>query len=155
MTIPVLVAAKRLAERSGWSLSNLELQKILYLAHMFHLGRTGEPLVAGNFQAWEYGPVHPELYHHAKIFGSSPVENVFHSVPTLPEGPEAAIIDEALRGLQSARPGQLVAATHRKDGAWDKNYVPGARGIVIPNHHILEEYNEMERRKERSRVAAG
>lgn len=38
MTVSVLAAAKRLAQRSNWSLSNLELQNILYLAHMFYMG---------------------------------------------------------------------------------------------------------------------
>ncbi|RWO77206.1 type II toxin-antitoxin system antitoxin SocA domain-containing protein [Mesorhizobium sp.] len=67
MTLHVLSAAKHLAKQSGWSLSNLELQKILYLAHMFYLGRTGEPLVSGHFEAWDYGPVHPDLYHRVKV----------------------------------------------------------------------------------------
>jgi len=140
MAVNILAAAKRVAERSGWSLSNLELQKILYLAHMFHLGRTGEPLVYGNFEAWDYGPVHPTLYHHAKMFGSSPVENIFHSVPAIPDGPEAEILDEATQGLSGASPGRLVAATHRIGGAWEKNYVPGTRNVIIPNADILGEY---------------
>mgnify|MGYP006283548483 CR=1 FL=1 len=88
MTVSVLSAAKRLAARSGWTLSNLELQKILYLAHMVHLGRTdGAPLVHGLFEAWDYGPVHPDLYHRVKIFGSSPVKNIpgFNFEVQLPE----------------------------------------------------------------------
>lgn len=149
MTVPVLEAAKRLARRSGWSLSNLELQKILYLAHMFYLGRTGEPLVGGSFQAWDYGPVHPTLYHHAKVFGSSPVENIFRSVPDLAdETPEARILDEAFDELSDNRPGQLVAATHRSGGAWDRNYVPAARHVIIPNDQILEEYHSLDSRRE-------
>ena len=140
MALPVLVAAKRLARRSGWALSNLALQKILYLAHMFFLGRTGQPLVSGNFEAWDYGPIHPTLYHFVKMFGSSPVENVFHSVPDAPDGPEAAIIDEAFDGLGSALPGQLVAATHRQGGAWEIHYVPGTHHVVIPNEAIAAEY---------------
>jgi len=40
MTVSASAAAKRMCERSGWTLSNLELQKLLYIAHMFHLGET-------------------------------------------------------------------------------------------------------------------
>ena len=141
MTVPVLAAAKRLAGRSGWSLSNLELQKILYLAHMFYMGRTnGEPLVDGHFEAWDYGPVHPRLYHHAKMFGSAPVKNIFHSIGPIPDGTEAEALDEAVRELAHAGSGRLVAATHRPNGAWERNYIPGARHIMIPNEDILEEY---------------
>ena len=55
MPIHVLQAAKYMADRSGWNLSNLELQKILYIAHMFHLGRHSTALVRGEFQAWDLG----------------------------------------------------------------------------------------------------
>lgn len=144
MTVPVLAAAKRMAERSGWSLSNLELQKMLYLAHMFYMGEhDGRPLIPGHFEAWDYGPVHPTLYHQAKIFGSSPVGNIFRSEPDIADlSPEAAILDKATDQLSQATPGRLVAATHRVGGAWDKNYIPGQRNIVIPNEDILAEYRE-------------
>ena len=145
MTVPVLAAAKRLAERSGWSLSNLELQKILYIAHMFYMGEhDGEPLVPGHFEAWDYGPVHPRLYHHAKIFGSSPVENIFRSVPDLGQTPEALHLDEAAKQLSHLSSGRLVAATHRPNGAWEQNYIPGARNIIIPNEAILAEYRALQ-----------
>jgi len=146
VTVSVLSAAKRLAARSDWSLSNLELQKILYLAHMFYLGRTGgEPLVPGHFEAWDYGPVHPDLYHRAKVFGSSPVKNIFHDVSNLSDSSgEARILDEALENLGRAGPGRLVNATHRKGGAWDKVYIPGRHRIIIPNDGILREYQELD-----------
>jgi uncharacterized phage-associated protein len=145
MTVPVLSAAKRLARISGWTLSNLELQKILYLSHMFYLGRTGgKPLVPGHFEAWDYGPVHPELYHRAKIFGSDHVENIFHANPEPMDGPERAILDEAYAEIGSLGPGRLVSATHKPGGAWDINYKPGVRHCVIPNADILREYQGLD-----------
>lgn len=141
MTIAVLSAAKRLAERSNWSLTNLELQKILYLAHMFHLGRTdGEPLVNGHFEAWDYGPVHPELYRAARIFGRSPVKDIFAGCADIEPGSQSAILDEAYDSLGHAGASRLVNATHRKGGAWYNNYVPGERHRIIPNDEILAEY---------------
>lgn len=145
MTVSVLSAAKRLAQQSGWTLSNLELQKILYLAHMFHMGRhEGAPLVPGLFEAWEYGPVHPDLYHKVKVFGADPVQNIFSGVPDIPPGPEQEILDEAVRDLGHLGPGRLVNATHRKNGAWAINYIPGARHRAIPNSDILREYQELD-----------
>lgn len=145
MTVPVLSAARRLAEKSGWTLSNLQLQKILYLAHMFYMGRTnGAPLVPGHFEAWEYGPVHPDLYHKAKVFGSDPVENIFHGNAPIKDGPEQEILDEALKSLGGVAPSRLVAATHRKNGAWYNNYNPGTRHCVIPNQDIWDEYRNLD-----------
>ena len=145
MTVPVFAAAKRICERSGWSLSNLELQKLLYISHMFYLGRHDEPLIQGYFEAWDYGPVQPNLYHRAKIFGSSPVGNIFRFAEELGDRAEARMLDEAVAELSKAPPGRLVAITHWDMGAWAKHYVPGGRGIVIPNEDILLEYRDRER----------
>lgn len=146
MPISALSAAKRLCERSGWRLSNLEVQKLVYLAHMFCLGRTGSPLVDGHFEAWEYGPVHPDLYHRVKVFGSDPVQNVFHTVRGLDsESTEARVLDEIGDSLAGCPSGRLVAITHWDRGAWARNYRPGARFIVIPNDDIKDEYMERER----------
>ena len=144
MTVPVLAAAKRLGVRSNWSLSNLEMQKLLYVAHMLHLGQYDEPLVPGLFEAWEYGPVHPALYHKVKVFGSSPVANVFHLAGDLAEGTEARMLDEAVDKLSHASPGKLVAITHWDGGAWAKHYIPGMRGVAIPNNAIRQEYVDRE-----------
>lgn len=144
MTVHVLSAAKHLAKLSGWTLSNLELQKIVYLAHMFHLGRTGEPLVHGHFEAWDYGPVHPDLYHRLKVYGADPVQDIFYGVGDLLPGDEKSILDEAYRDLGKLGPGRLVNATHRKGGAWANNYIPGFRQRVIPNNEILAEYQALE-----------
>jgi uncharacterized phage-associated protein len=155
MTVSVLAAAKRMCARSGWSLSNLELQKLLYIAHMFHLGEHGgDPLVSGAFEAWDYGPVHPQLYHRVKVFGADAVENVFNSVPEIPPGADAAMLDAAVDQLGHAAPGKLVAITHWDKGAWAKYYVRGQRGTVIPNEAILQEYRDRANVLRASRTAA-
>lgn len=142
MAVSVHAAAKRMCERSGWSLSNLELQKLIYIAHMFYLGEHNEPLISGHFEAWDYGPVNPGLYHRVKIFGSGPVGNVFNGVEDIEDGPEAQTLDSAVDQLGGARPGKLVAITHWEDGAWAKHYAPGLHNIVIPNEDIRNEYLE-------------
>lgn len=142
MAVPALSAAKTLCEMQGWRLLNLELQKILYIAQMLHLGRTGRPLLREPFEAWDYGPVIPSLYHRAKAFGSGPVRNVFHWERSVPEGSEElASLRQALINTRGMNPGQLVAATHWNGGAWARHYRPGVRGVTIPNRDILTEYN--------------
>lgn len=145
MTVSAFAAAKRLAKRSGWTLTNLEIQKILYLAHMFYLGRTkGQPLISGEFEAWDFGPVHPSLYHRIKIYGSKPVGNVFYNTPDIPVGAEADIIDEAYDSLGKVGASRLVRATHRPGGAWGKHYSMGERNCVMPNSDILQEYSDLD-----------
>lgn len=142
MAVYSLVAAKKVCEARGWSVSNLEINKILYLAHMLMLGRSdgAEQLVTENFQAWDYGPVLPTVYHRAKAFGNEAVQDVFRAFPSINDTAEANIIEEAVEATSNMRPGALIAVTHWNNGAWAKFYAPGIRNAIIPNEAILDEY---------------
>jgi uncharacterized phage-associated protein len=143
MALHPLAAARRVCDARKWLATNLEVNKVLYLAHMLALGRSaGErPLVAEHFQAWDYGPVLPSVYHHAKMFGSKPVKDIFWGVSSA-TGEDAAVLDEAIEATKDLTPGRLVAITHWDQGAWAAHYRPGARGIVIPDAAILAEYRK-------------
>jgi uncharacterized phage-associated protein len=134
-------AAEYICRKSGWTVTQLALQKILYLAHMVHLGRGNGPLVSGNFEAWDYGPVHPALYQKVKAFGAKPIPNVFWSTEPV-FGSHKEILDEACDNLLGQSPGSLVQNTHRPDGAWALHYSPIARNIVIPTSAIIDEYKK-------------
>jgi uncharacterized phage-associated protein len=141
MTTHPLSAAKHICELRDWTATNLEINKILYIAQMLHLGRTNgaSPLLSESFEAWDYGPVLPTVYHRAKAFGSAPVRNVFYGCADVTRT-EADTLKEVSDSLKGKTPGELVAITHWDSGAWAKHYRPGARGSVIPNADILEEY---------------
>ena len=142
MAVHVCSAAKFVGRASGWSMWNLYMQKLLYIAHMFHLGlHDGEPLLEGNFESWDYGPVHPVLYRKAKVFGADPVQNIFRSSSDVEQGLEMETLEATLKGLKGFSGAKLIAITHSEDGAWAKHYVPGARGIIIPNEDLIEEYH--------------
>ena len=151
---PALSVAKRMLELSRWSLTNLKLQKLLYIAHMIWLGRTGQPLIREGFEAWDYGPVCPVVYHRAKCFGARRIENVFHSVPDLDDDQVEELLKDVVDKLGDASPGKLVAITHWERGAWAKHYRPGIKGIKIPESDILEEYREWFQRDRKAREKA-
>jgi uncharacterized phage-associated protein len=138
--VPSSFAARHLCELSGWRLSNLQLQKMLYLADMNYVGKTGGRLVSEDFEAWDYGPVLPSLYHQCKSFGSKAVPNIFWGVPSIAGRPEANILEVAWENLRDSTPGQLVENTHWEKGAWAQHYVPGLRGVRIPTGDMIEEY---------------
>ncbi|WP_018875273.1 Panacea domain-containing protein [Thioalkalivibrio sp. ALJ8] len=139
MTVSAISAAKAICEASDWSVSNLALQKILYIAHMVHYGRTGQPLIDESFEAWDYGPVVPAVYHRAKAFGSDPVGNVFHGARPIEDERALKVIEQTVASLKDKHPGDLVEITHWDGGAWSKHY-PKGRNQIIPHDDIFREY---------------
>lgn len=147
--VSALAAARKMCERSGWTLTNLQLQKMMYLAQMMHLGQKGTRLFGGEFEAWDYGPVHPLVYAQAKIFGRDAIRGGFFGAGSVDDSERAKMLDDACDQLSKMSSGKLVSITHWKDGAWAQYYVPGVRGIKIPDEAIIDEYN-----KRAERVAA-
>lgn len=143
MAISAMQAAKLACEASGWTLSNLQLHKILYLAHMVYSGEhDGEPLIGDErFQAWDYGPVLPSVYRYASSYGSSKIQNIFNHVPPVDfRTEEYQTIVNAVESLGNMEPFQLVDITHEPDSAWANSYIPGAKFVPIDQGEILNEY---------------
>lgn len=139
MAISAKKAMRRLCELKGWSISNLEANKLLYFAQMIALGEREQPLVNGSFEAWDLGPVHPDAYHNAKVFGAKPIKPyIFKSRGSIPEW--EPIFARTLEAFGKLTSGQLVAESHWEDGAWATHYRPGAKGVEIPNADIAREY---------------
>jgi len=141
MSVGINSAARRLCARAGWAITNLKIQKLLYLAQMFHLGATGQRLINTQFEAWDFGPVEPSLYRTVKIFGDKPIEDVFFHAREIDSATsEAQYLDNVCDQLANWTPAKLVSITHWSKGAWAKHYVPGIKGIIIPDQDIVDEY---------------
>lgn len=141
MSMSATKALRRLCELKKWTITNLEAQKLLYFGQMISLGKSSgkSPMIDGHFQAWELGPVLPEAYHQAKMFGNKPIKSfIFSGSGPVPKWDP--ILEEALENFGDLTGSQLVAESHWSEGAWVKYFRAGARGIDIPNADILAEY---------------
>lgn len=141
----VLIAARTLGTEAGWSLTNLHMQKVLYIAQMLHMGRTGRALFNDQFEAWEYGPVAPTLYHKAKSFKDQPVASLGDGAVFDADSSELQTIRDALAITRHMSPGQLVTYLHRPSGAWEANFCRGEYGCVIPQGEILQDWERFMR----------
>ena len=70
--------AKRIANEfiqraleAGHYLTPMQVQKLVYFAHARMLALHGTALVRQEFQAWQYGPVVPEIYDGLQRYGRS------------------------------------------------------------------------------------
>lgn len=62
-----------LAEKSGETLTQMKVQKLVYFAHGWCLALNEVSLIDEQVEAWKFGPVIRSLYHDLKSFGSDPV----------------------------------------------------------------------------------
>jgi len=141
MPLTAFQAARKVCEHGSWKITNLSLQKILYISQMLFMGEhNGARLIDTDFEAWDYGPVSPEVYRLVRIFGADPIQDIFIGTPRIDDGLREMHLHNVSTFLAGKKPAELVAITHWKDGAWAKNYKPGALGVPIPDQDILNEY---------------
>lgn len=136
-----LTVAKKVCELTDWSITNLKLQKMMYILQMVYMGNNnGERLFNATFEAWDYGPVIPDLYKKMKIFGAGIIENysLLFDVKEEKEISEEKLdfLRRNVLSLNKLTGAQLVSLTHRKGSAWDKNY----RGLEISDNDMIEEF---------------
>ena len=159
MTVMALQAAKHLARHNEWNYSHLQLQKLIYLSHMYHLVHEEKRLVYGHFEAWRHGPVHPELYFQLRGNGAEPIPEKYLAwvevEPVSNDSSEAKWLNRLSNQFPPSKTtgSQLRNITHNKFGAWKKRYVPD-ENVVITKDDIINEYqallNEQERRRKQS-----
>lgn len=62
-----------LAQREGRTIDPMGIQKLVYFANGWNLALYDRPLVAQRVEAWNYGPVIPDLYNSFRRFGNNPI----------------------------------------------------------------------------------
>ena len=136
------------------NVSPLKLQKLIYFAHGWHLAIRGQPLIDEFVEAWDYGPVIPNVYHEFKVFGNQSItktgtawemseNNKIRIVrPRLPEDAEntkklLVRIGEVYGNYTAA---QLSAMTHEPGSPWDqtRKNTPGRKGADISDDLIKD-----------------
>ena len=149
----VFEVSKKICEARGWSVSNLELQKLLYIAQVLYLGtHNGASLFKANFEAWDYGPVIPEVYHSFKMFGDKPIQSwAFPSYKRECDKEKRNFVEKVAISLSTLKPSQLVSITHREGSAWFNDYRPGVKGIIISQSDMLNEFEKIWTRKNASK----
>jgi len=141
------------ADRVGWKITNLKLQKLVYFCHVWSWIEFGRPLIRHDFEAWQNGPVLPYLYRDFKKFGSTPI-----NIRALALNPKTGARQPAMCELEPAtrellervlsfygrlNTHVLVSLTHAKDGPWYRvwNHKDAVQpGMKIENDDIISFY---------------
>ena len=133
-------------------LSNLKLQKLVYLAQSRFMHETGCSLLKESFQAWEHGPVVQPVYRQYSAFGN---EAIHLSEPRLPRdlGPEVLKALECVWTYFGGYTASKLRNITHAVGPWPQHFREGVRNIVLPNDEIAGSWTEFERYAEPGIVA--
>lgn len=123
----------------GKSLSIMQLLKLVYISHGWHLEVTGNPLFRNKIEAWQHGPVVPDVYRSFRPQGVM-VPNVDSSfVGELPSR-LTGFLDEIYRIYGGYSPFHLSEITHVSGGPWDTAIKQNGRFAPITDEIIQAHY---------------
>lgn len=145
------------ASQQGLALSNLKLQKLLFFVHGQFLLEIGEPLVEGEFEAWQHGPVHPLAYAAFKEWGPrdigarasrfDPVARTLSPIPSVTDPLVIRYVFRVMGTLGSLSASQLRALTHKAGGPWQRTVESATTsaniGLKIKTDLIRQSFAEL------------
>lgn len=145
-------------------LTQMQLQKLAYIAHGWNLAVSGEPLIGDSVHAWLHGPVFPQLYEHVRYFGAKPLPRLITDLDVdrfsffsgeaeergkpykaKLSGREREVLDRVWKRYGPYNAFNLSRITHQPETPWFKTYAKYGRSARIPNELIREHYVELGR----------
>jgi uncharacterized phage-associated protein len=118
-------------------LRKMQILKLVYIAHGWHLAITGEPLIDDDVRAWKYGPVIKEIYHQYKHYGNGRIQEQGIELSDLEE---SILIEQIFNHYSNFSGIQLSAMTHKDGSPWDETFSSFNNDRIIPNQLILTHY---------------
>lgn len=120
----------------------MKVLKLVYIAHGWTLGVTGERLVSEDIEAWRYGPVIPALYQSAKSHRDNPINAPLEvkngSLPLSDK--ENSIIRQVSEHYGNFNGLDLSAMTHKVGTPWHTTWHKYNNSEVIPVKLITSYY---------------
>lgn len=126
-------------------ISNLKLQKLLYFIQAIYLVQLKVPCFNDEIQAWDFGPVVPNVYHKFKQYGAGNIPYVnaeIYDVGNKIDDKDKKRIAIILEGFAHYRAIDLVKATHEQD-PWKNVYQKGQHNISISNQSIRNYFEKV------------
>lgn len=116
----------------GYPITNLHLQKILYFIQKAYL-REGSMAFPNLIEAWQFGPVVPDVYYYFSGFGVMSLFVLPAEVKNTLPAEDRNKIDPIVEQNRVRDVWDLVNETHKPGGAWDQIYQNGkGNHCVIP-----------------------
>ena len=133
-------------EKSRYTKTHLQVQKLVYISHGFMLAIHDRPLFFDDVEAWSHGPAIPSIYWAFERWGSDVIGNT-----TPPPPPPKQFDDEERKVIDSVYEnydkfsGYRLSDIARNTGGeldtpWAQCYEYGGENTVIDNGLIKQYY---------------
>ncbi len=121
---------------NGYPISNLKLQKLLYFAQAKFLVDANKSCFDNQIEAWDYGPVVPDVYRKYRIYGGLNIpyidsNNRSNNISDEDKG----YLDDILKDASKCSASKLVNITHQQS-PWIDARKTGSK--VITNKAIKD-----------------
>lgn len=103
----------------GLPITNLKLQKMLYFVQRESLRENDEAMFKEVIEAWQFGPVVPEVYYRYAGYGGMKIE-VFEDPKIYINANDINLIDNVIERYKNQNPWLMVDETHSRGLAWDR-----------------------------------
>jgi uncharacterized phage-associated protein len=107
-------------EEIGDTITNLKLQKLLYYAQGYYIALRGKKLFPERIEAWEHGPVVPEVYQKYKKYRANSIRHEFIELDNYSED-EIEVLDAVNKYIGQYSAWKLRNMTH-EEPPWKKAY---------------------------------
>lgn len=146
----------------GGAISNLKLQKLLYFIQGFFLILKKKPCFKDDIEAWDFGPVVPNVYFEFRKYGSGSIPKIetIYKFSILEDfGDElgisgekyedkinledAQLIDDVVNALKNHSASALVTMTHKQDpwkNTYEKHNIHNVISIDCISDYFKERY---------------
>lgn len=134
------------AQLDGRTLSIMSLLKLTYIAHGWHLETQNAPLFGNRIEAWQYGPVIPEVYNDFRSQGVT-VQKIVNTVRSCDLDPADELLLEQVWKIYGMLPAlRLSEMTHVPGGPWDVASRMRGHYARIPDELIQDHYSELRKK---------
>lgn len=144
-----------LSQNGSGALTQMQVQKLVYLAHAWTLASLEEPLIEDPVEAWKFGPVIRKLYSALSRYGRDKITREICWGEDTPfyRGDDGDVAQEELTPFEESvvdliwetyggYPAfKLSALTHEPDSPWSQTYDESSNRI-IPESLIKEYFKE-------------
>lgn len=129
------------SEVKDYGISNLKLQKIFYLIQAYFLIQTKKPCFLEEIEAWDFGPVIPEVYRKYKQFGSTDIQTRCRNLEEIQKEfkkEDRKRIEEVVDRFADFSAADLTTLTQNQ-APWNNAFGSGEK--VIRYENILEYFS--------------